>query len=126
MCYQSKKDKKMTTIESIIKKVAKKINEFGLECDGKYNTSNSDYGLSIYMYAYDKKGNQYKVRISDHSVANVARMANEIHVNISDTWELNLGKTLSRLEKVIFPDRFLIEYTGKVVRGVHVKKYTRI
>jgi hypothetical protein len=113
------------SVQKIIAGVVKKLNAFGLTCDGSYNTSDGDYGVSHYLFAYDNKGNQYKVRISDHSVTNVVRMSNEIHVNVSVNWEDNLNKTLERLEKTLFPERFDIVFTGQVIKGVQVKKYIR-
>ena len=117
----------MTTVstQKIITKVVKKLNAFGLTCDGAYNTSDGDYGVSHYLYAYDNKGNQYKVRVSDHSVTNVVRMSNEIHVQLSVNWEDNLNRTLEKLEKTLFPERFDIVFTGQVIKGVRVKKYIR-
>lgn len=83
--------------------------------EGQLTESNTDYGQSFYFMV-----DGVKVRISDHSVSNSYRMANERHFKLSDYM-----MAIEYFEKVIHPERFDIIYTGQVIGTMKVKKYIR-
>lgn len=94
---------------------------------GNISVSETPSGTSRYISVpLDKDGNKIKIRISDHSVSNVVRMANEVHLNHD-----NIGEELQKVEKTIHPEKYepskrykkveiassYIRPTDKVIKG---------
>jgi len=65
------------------------------------STSNTDAGQSDYIRIEGADGEKIKIRISDHSVSNASRMANEIHIDKN-----NMGRKLYEVEQKVYPNRF--------------------
>lgn len=82
---------------------------------GQITESNTDFGQSFYFTV-----DGVKVRISDHSVENSYRMFNERHFRIE-----NYMQAVEYFEKIIFPERFNIIYTGQMIGNMKVKQYIR-
>lgn len=89
--------------------------------------SSTDYGDSAYLVFQDSKGENQKVRISDHSVSNSQRMANEIHYNVNGS-NYNAGNIANNIERLMKPDKY--EFTeskdGKFLKEGKRGEYKRI
>ena len=83
--------------------------------NGQLSMSVTDFGMSLYFMV-----DAVKVRISDHSVENTYRMQNERHFGIE-----KFNDAVEYFEKIIFPERFDIVFTGQVINGNKIRKYIR-
>ena len=89
--------------EKLAKELSNKLKEVGFKIPGNISESNTDFGTSYYVNAIDNNGNNFKFRISDHSVSNIYRLTEEFHVD-----RLNIGQKIVEAEKIAFPERFNI------------------
>lgn len=87
--------------EDLARDVADRLKQIGFNLSGNISTSESKYGISHYVIATDNNGNNYKFRISNHSVENSSRMNDEYHINNE-----NIGKQIIKAEQKAFPERF--------------------
>jgi len=110
--------------EEITNEVIAKLKNAGFVVDG-YSVSESDFGVSHYVIAFDNNNNSYKFRISDHSTENIHRMFNEYHINTTPLGISLIDSRIEKAEKIAFPEKFDIIYTGEVITGIKVRKYIR-
>ena len=73
--------------------------------NANYSVSNTDYGTSCYFTFYKNSDStdKYVIRISDHSVTNITRIATERHENANS---INISKVANAVELYLFPNRF--------------------
>ena len=80
----------------IAQKLRKKLLDIGIYVS-EPNTSITDYGVSTYLTYKDLNGEEYKFRISDHSVENIDRLLNEFHYNENTNLDELLNKFTGRV-----------------------------
>jgi len=83
--------------------------------EGHVTESNTDFGQSFYFIV-----DNVKVRVSDHSVENSTRLFNERHFHQEDYLQ-----AVEYMEKVLFPERFEIIYTGMTIGTTKIRQYIR-
>ncbi len=82
--------------EEIVIKTADYLNQHGLKT--RIALSQTSFGRSQYIYAspyldeMPHEDNSAKIRFSDHSVSNIDRMRNEIHLDLRDEYTDSLGE----------------------------------
>ena len=85
----------------LIKKI--KANKYILE--GK-SISRTDFGESTYFYVLNPNTNQsVKVRISDHSVTNLDRIFNEVHITTQSPLGMDLDRAWNEIQFKIDRDK---------------------
>jgi len=102
------------SIDNLSKDVLLKLKERGFSVSG-INKSKTAYGESHYITVYDVNGEDFKVRISDHSVTNIDRLRNEIHISNKDN---SIDIAIAKLE-LIRGDKFF-----SISKKQEVKRYT--
>lgn len=90
-----------------------------------YSTSHTDYGTSCYFTFYkDSESLEHlKIRVSDHSVTNSYRMAEEMHVSDMDVDVEKAESVAESVEFYLFPERFSFVPAASMEKG---KKYHMI
>jgi len=76
----------------------------------KFSVSQTDFGTSCYFTFYKDLNSteKYVIRISDHSVENINRIANERHEKAAT---INIEKIANAVELYLFPERFVFVET---------------
>jgi SPP1 gp7 family putative phage head morphogenesis protein len=97
-------------------KLAVELTKRGI--DNHYSESNTDFGTSRYFTFYKDKDSLDKlvVRISDHSVSNTTRMANEV---LRKEGEVDAIKLADTVEIYLHPDRFVFTSVEKGEKPTH-------
>jgi hypothetical protein len=91
-----------TTQDDRVKETIGMLENMGIaKSDINHSTSQTSYGQSDYIRVQGADGEQIKIRISDHSVTNTARMSEETHISNFD-----MGRKLYQVEQKVFPKRF--------------------
>lgn len=98
-------------VEQLANYVHDRLIELGIKQERGLQKSVTSYGTSYYIVLYHQNGNHYKLRISDHSVTNVDRIKNEIHIT-----DRNVESVLNELEKVFYPERYEMGYDDKLTK----------
>lgn len=94
----------MKTAEIIeSEKLSAEITSRGIE--NHFSVSSTDYGTSCYFtfYKNSESLDKYIIRISDHSVENSSRIANERHLRAGS---IDYIKVANAVELYMFPERF--------------------
>jgi hypothetical protein len=109
---EKKHEEVKDTIDRMTEDLTTKLKDLGYVVNFG-SRSETDYGRSNYIYV-NKKGTQaiadngglgIKVRISDHSVENIGRMQNEIHV-ISGIHNASIPIAIDDIEAILSPEKF--------------------
>ena len=96
----------MTPI-AIAEKISKGLESKGLKSN--FTTSDTDFGTSCYFYFED-----YKVRISDHSVQNSSRLFNEEHLDAKKVTEESIKSFVEGIEYLYYPNNFELKMVEKL------------
>ena len=107
------------------------------------NTSITEYGVSTYLTYRDLNGEEYKFRISDHSVENYDRLMNEFHYDKDTNLDALVKKFQSRVignayyknerdnmfKRAKIKEKYLMDNREKLVngklKGLNFGKYER-
>lgn len=76
--------------------------------ENHFSISTTDYGTSCYFTFYKNESDKYVIRISDHSVENINRIANERHEKAAT---MKVEKVANAVELYLFPERFVFVET---------------
>lgn len=109
--------------EQITLEVIERLKKAGFQVEG-YNKSEGEHGQSHYIFAMVGE-NMFKFRVSDHSVTNTYRMANEFCIYTNALSVAGMGSVIEKAERVAFPERFEVVFTGQIIKGIHVRQYIR-
>lgn len=91
----------MTTEEIKSNELSKELSKRGIE--NHFSVSNTDFGTSCYLTFYNSNFEKYVIRISDHSVSNSSRIANERHERAE---KINIEKVATAVELFLNPEKF--------------------
>jgi ribosomal protein S18 acetylase RimI-like enzyme len=101
---------KLDAVELFAEKVKELLKKRGINLD--YNTSKTDYGVSSYFHIYENNNIEFPpvtFRISDHSVTNRGRMANEVHIVLNSNRSYDPINEANNMERLIYPQRYLFQ-----------------
>lgn len=94
--------------------ISKALEEKGLKSN--FSVSETDYGVSCYFYFY-KENDNYKLRVSDHSVENSYRLFNEEHIDFRSITENRAKAIAESIEFYLYPERFEMVRVAKMEIG---------